>query len=161
MSGIGKFSGKHNLLSLPLNGCAWVRMVNTAAGQRSAAMARNSAQFRKGLGEAEFAMHYGTEKQWRAAVIAAGCGGCAFREVTTRRLLQCSACRHQTSLSAGRIFASSDVRRRVSFRAPLPSFEYPANRRYDRAPKPPLLTWEAVRTPPMPYRLLKPADVNV
>ena len=133
-------------------------------------MACNSAQFRKGLGEAEFAMHYGTEKQWRAAVIAAGwpdeferpvCGGCAFREVTTRRLLQCSACRHQTSLTAGRIFASSDVRRWVSFRAPLPSFEYRANRRYDCAPKPPLLTWEAVRTPPMPYRLLKPADVNV
>jgi hypothetical protein len=132
-------------------------------------MARNSAQFRKGLGEAEFAMHYGTEKQWRAAVIAAGwpdeferpvCGGCAFREVTTRRLLQCSACRHQTSLTAGRIFASSDVRR-VSFRAPSPSFEYRANRRYDRAPKPPLLTREAVRTPPMPYRLLKLADVNV
>ena len=133
-------------------------------------MARNSAQFRKGLGEAEFAMHSGTEKQWRAAVIAASwpdeferpvCGGCAFREVTTRRLLQCSACRHQTSLTAGRIFASSDVRRRVSFRAPLPSFEYRANRRYDRAPKPPLQTWEAVRTPPTPYRLLKLADVNV
>jgi transposase-like protein len=41
----------------------------------------------------------------------------------------------------------------------LAEFEYRFNRRYDLAAMLPRLTWAAVRTPPMPYRLLKLAEV--
>jgi len=41
----------------------------------------------------------------------------------------------------------------------LAEFEYRFNRRYDLAAMLPRLTWAAVRTPPMPYRFLKLADV--
>ena len=40
----------------------------------------------------------------------------------------------------------------------LAEFEYRFNRRYDLAAMIPRLTWAAVRTPPMPYRLLKLAE---
>ena len=38
--------------------------------------------------------------------------------------------------------------------------EYRFNRRYDLAAMLPRLAWAAVRTPPMPYRLLKLAEVH-
>jgi hypothetical protein len=38
-------------------------------------------------------------------------------------------------------------------------FEYRFNRRYDLAVIVPRLCWACVRTPPMPYRLLKLAEV--
>ena len=41
----------------------------------------------------------------------------------------------------------------------LAEFEYRFNRRYDLAAMLPRLAWAAVRTPPMPYRLLKLPDV--
>ena len=41
----------------------------------------------------------------------------------------------------------------------LAEFEYRFNRRFDLAAMLPRLTWAAVRTPPMPYRLLKLAEV--
>jgi hypothetical protein len=41
----------------------------------------------------------------------------------------------------------------------LAEFEYRFNRRYDLAAMIPRLAWAAVRTPPMPYRLLKLAEV--
>jgi ribosomal protein L37AE/L43A len=41
----------------------------------------------------------------------------------------------------------------------LAEFEYRFNRRYDLAAMIPRLTWAGVRTTPMPYRLLKLADV--
>ena len=40
----------------------------------------------------------------------------------------------------------------------LAEFEYRFNRRYDLAAMLPRLGWAAVRTPPMPYRLLKSAE---
>ena len=40
----------------------------------------------------------------------------------------------------------------------LAEFEYRFNRRYDLAAMMPRLGWAAVRTPPMPYRLLKLAE---
>jgi len=43
---------------------------------------------------------------------------------------------------------------------PLAEFEYRVNRRYDLAAMLRRLTWAAVRTPPMPCRLLKPAEVG-
>src|SRR4029079_434209 len=45
------------------------------------------------------------------------CGGQAYSEVKTRGLFQCSACRRQTSLIAGTIFASTHVPLRLWFRA--------------------------------------------
>jgi transposase-like protein len=42
----------------------------------------------------------------------------------------------------------------------LAQFEYRFNRRYDLAAMMPRLGWAAVRTPPMPYRLLKLAEVH-
>ena len=42
----------------------------------------------------------------------------------------------------------------------LAEFEYRFNRRYDLAAMIPRLTWAAVRTIPMPYRLLKLAEVH-
>ena len=41
----------------------------------------------------------------------------------------------------------------------LAEFEYRFNRRYDLAAMLPRLTWAALRTPPMPYRLLKLPEV--
>jgi len=41
----------------------------------------------------------------------------------------------------------------------LAEFEYRFNRRYDLGAMMPRLTWAGVRTTPMPYRLLKLADV--
>ena len=41
----------------------------------------------------------------------------------------------------------------------LAEFEYRFNRRYDLAAMLPRLCWAGVRTPPMPYRLLKLAEV--
>ena len=43
----------------------------------------------------------------------------------------------------------------------LAEFEYRFNRRYDLAAMMPRLLWAGVRTTPMPYRLLKLADVYV
>ena len=89
-------------------------------------MARNKVQFQKGLSEAEFEELYGTEDKCRAAVMASrwpngfacpACGGRAYSEVTTRRLFQCSACRLQTSLTAGTIFASTHLPLHLWFRA--------------------------------------------
>ena len=42
----------------------------------------------------------------------------------------------------------------------LAEFEYRFNRRYDLSAIIPRLTWASVRTPPMPYRLLKLAEVH-
>jgi transposase-like protein len=89
-------------------------------------MARNKVQFQKGLSEAGFDVLYGTEEKCRAAVIASRwpngfecpvCGGQRYREVKTRGLFQCSACRRQTSPIAGTIFASTNLPLRLWFRA--------------------------------------------
>jgi ribosomal protein L37AE/L43A len=89
-------------------------------------MARNTVQFQKGLSEAAFEERYGTEEKCRAVVRASrwpdgfecpACGGQAYSEVKTRGLFQCSACRRQTSLIAGTIFASTHVPLRLWFRA--------------------------------------------
>src|SRR5215210_2495432 len=90
------------------------------------AMARNTVQFQKGLSEGAFEERYGTEEKCRALVMALrwpdgfecpACGGRAYSEVKTRGLFQCSACRRQTSLIAGTIFASRHVPLRLWFPA--------------------------------------------
>src|SRR5438067_1050945 len=81
-------------------------------------MARNKVQFQKGLSEAQFAVLYGTEAQCREAVmrwrwpsgfLCPVCGGKQHSLVKTRALYQCTACRRQTSVIAGTIFAATKV----------------------------------------------------
>src|SRR3954447_18673778 len=79
-------------------------------------MARNKVQFQKGLSEAQFAVLYGTEDQCREAVmrwrwpsgfVCPVCAGEHHSFVKTRALYQCTACRRQTSVIAGTIFATA------------------------------------------------------
>jgi transposase-like protein len=89
-------------------------------------MARNKVQFQKGLSEAQFDDRYGTEERcrdvvfalrWPSGFICPACGGQEHSVVKTRTLYQCKACRRQTSLIAGTIFASTKLPLRSWFRA--------------------------------------------
>src|SRR5260370_42139650 len=80
-------------------------------------MARNTVQFQKGLSEAQFAVLYGTEDQCREAVmrwrwpsgfVCPVWAGKHHSFIKTRALYQCTACRPQTSLIAGTIFAATN-----------------------------------------------------
>ena len=81
-------------------------------------MPRNTVQFQKGLSEAQFAVLYGTEDlcrdvvtrwRWPSGFTCPVCGGNHHSFVKTRALYQCTACRRQTSLIAGTIFAATKV----------------------------------------------------
>ncbi len=72
----------------------------------------------RGLGEAEFQAAYGTEEQCRTAVeelrwpegfVCPVCGGREGTRLGTRPKIQCRSCRHQTSSTAGTIFASTKL----------------------------------------------------
>src|SRR6478736_4138426 len=89
-------------------------------------MTRNKVQFQKGLSEAQFAVLYGTEDQCREAVmrwrwpsgfVCPVCAGQHHSFVKTRALYQCIACRRQTSVIAGTIFAATKVPLCTWFRA--------------------------------------------
>lgn len=92
-------------------------------------MARNKVQFQRGLSEVEFERRYGTEEKCRVALFAwrwpegfecPACGGFAHCVVESRGrsvLYQCNACRTQTSLTAGTIFASTKLELTIWFRA--------------------------------------------
>ena len=89
-------------------------------------MARNSVQFQRGLSEAEFERQYGTEQACREALFrwrwpegfeCPSCGERRHSAIQSRQLFQCSACRRQTSLTAGTIFAATKVPLRTWFRA--------------------------------------------
>jgi len=89
-------------------------------------MARNKVQYQKGLSEAEFDRQYGSEEQCRAAVakwrwpdgfVCPRCGGRQHSMIKSRALYQCTACRRQTSLTAGTIFAATKLALRSWFRA--------------------------------------------
>ncbi|MBF0424056.1 MAG: transposase [Magnetococcales bacterium] len=71
-------------------------------------MAKNGVQFQKGLSLTSFLDQYGTEEQCREAVYkmrwphgyqCPECGGEKYSEIKTRKLFQCSQCRHQISLT--------------------------------------------------------------
>ena len=89
-------------------------------------MARNSGQFQTGLSEPEFEHQYGTEAACREALFrwrwphgfeCPACGEQRHSEVKSRRLFQCTACRRQTWLIAGTIFAATKLPLRTWFRA--------------------------------------------
>jgi transposase-like protein len=89
-------------------------------------VARNSVQFQKGLSEAEFEQQYGTEAACREALFrwrwpegfeCPICGERRHSAIRLRQLFQCSACRRQTSLTAGTIFAATKVPLQTWFRA--------------------------------------------
>ena len=91
-------------------------------------MARNKVQFQKGMSEAQFEAAYGTEELCHAALVnwrgpeGFECPGCEGRRRCIvkrggRILHQCNACRKQTSVKAGTIFASSKLPLRLWFKA--------------------------------------------
>jgi transposase-like protein len=72
----------------------------------------------RGLSEAEFRAAYGTEEQCRAVVeklrwplgfVCPLCGSGEGTQLSTRPKIQCRACRHQVSLTAGTIFHSTKL----------------------------------------------------
>ena len=76
-------------------------------------MASKLASQVRGLSEAQFRAAYGTEEQCRAVVerlrwptgfVCPLCGGRQGKWLSTRPKIQCRACRHQVSLTAGPIF---------------------------------------------------------
>ena len=72
----------------------------------------------RGLSEAQFREAYGTEEQCRAVVeelrwpkgfVRPLCGSCEGKWLSTRPKIQCRACRHQVSLTAGTIFHATKL----------------------------------------------------
>jgi len=91
-------------------------------------MARNKVQLQKGMSEAQFEAAYGTEDLCHAALVSwrwpegFTCPDCEGRRHCIvkrggRILYQCNACRKQTSVRAGTIFASSKLGLRLWFKA--------------------------------------------
>ena len=91
-------------------------------------MAMNRVQFQPGLSMAEFMQQYGTEAQCEAALIQSRwpqgfiCPSCRGRLSTTferagRTHWQCRRCRHQTTATAGTIFAATKLPLTVWFLA--------------------------------------------
>lgn len=81
-------------------------------------MAINRVQFQKGLSLAAFRERYGTEDQcllalfhsrWPQGFECPECGSGRVHRLKCRRLFQCAECRHQASVIAGTIFASTKL----------------------------------------------------
>jgi hypothetical protein len=72
----------------------------------------------RGLSEAQFREAYGTEEQcravveklrWPAGFVCPLCGGAEGKWLSTRPKIQCRACRHQVSLTAGTVFHATKL----------------------------------------------------
>src|ERR671928_1237858 len=72
----------------------------------------------RGLSEAQFREAHGTEEQCRAVVeklrrpkgfVCPLCGGTEGTRLSTRPTIQCRACRHQVSLTAGAVFHATKL----------------------------------------------------
>src|SRR4028118_787767 len=72
----------------------------------------------RGLSEAQFREAYGTEEQcravveklrWPAGFVCPLCGGTEGKWLSTRPRIQCRACRHQVSLTAGTVFHATKL----------------------------------------------------
>src|SRR5215213_9099424 len=81
-------------------------------------MAGKLAPRLRGLSEAQFREAYGTEERCRAVVERLRwptgfarplCGGCEGKRLSTRPKVQCRACRHQVSLTAGTVFHATKL----------------------------------------------------
>src|SRR3954453_7490423 len=81
-------------------------------------MAGKLASQVRGLSEAQCREAYGSEAQCRAVVeklrrpegfVRPSCGGCEGTRLSTRPKIQCRACRHQVSLTAGTIFHATKL----------------------------------------------------
>ena len=81
-------------------------------------MAKNRIQFQPGLSLHEFMSLYGTQEQCFQAVFKMkwpsgfSCPGCAhhrYYRISHGERLQCTACRHQTSIKANTLFAHSKL----------------------------------------------------
>lgn len=81
-------------------------------------MAQNKVQFQKGISLPDFIQRYGTEEQcfnalftwrWPQGFICPRCGGRKSCQLTTRKLLQCQSCHHQTSITANTIFSHTHL----------------------------------------------------
>jgi ISXO2-like transposase domain/Transposase zinc-ribbon domain len=91
-------------------------------------MPMNRVQFQKGMSLGEFMRSYGTEEacerelesqRWQEGFVCPSCGSREFSNFRRGRLLyrHCCDCRHQASLIAGTVMASSKLGLRVWFRA--------------------------------------------
>src|SRR3990172_5058538 len=83
-------------------------------------MTMNRVQFQAGLSMAEFMDRYGSDEQCEAALIESrwpagfACPGCGCGQSSSfrragRRYFQCTACRHQCSVTSGTIFAATKL----------------------------------------------------
>ena len=81
-------------------------------------MAGKLASQVRGLSEPQFHEAYGSEEKCRAVVeklrwpsgfVCPICGGCEGTRLSTRPKIQCRACRHQVSLTAGTIFHATKL----------------------------------------------------
>jgi len=81
-------------------------------------MAGKLASRVRGLSEAQFRETYGTEEKCRAVVeklrwpigfVCPRCGGAEGKWLSTRPKIQCRACRHQVSLTAGTVFHATKL----------------------------------------------------
>lgn len=91
-------------------------------------MPMNRVQFQKGMSLTEFLARYGTEEgcerellaqRWPDGWMCPSCAGREYSNFRRGRLLyfQCCRCRHQSSLLAGTVLASSKLALRVWFQA--------------------------------------------
>ena len=82
-------------------------------------MAKKRMQFQKGLSLPEFLAAYGSEAQcaealftgrWPRGFVCPQCDRAeGYTKIQTRGLLQCKHCRHQSPLTAGTVFAYSQL----------------------------------------------------
>ena len=81
-------------------------------------MAKNPIQFQPGLSLPDFMAQYGTLEQchqalfnlrWPNGFVCPHCGNTTYCELKSRSVYQCHRCHHQTSLTAGTIFADTKL----------------------------------------------------
>ena len=138
-------------------------------------MARNRSQFQKGYSRVQFMDEYGSEEKciealfrwrWPNGFVRPRCSHSGHCRVQSCGLYQCSGCRYQVSLTAGTILGNikrsfhGTYHHLSSKHLPryLAEFSYRFSRRFLLREVFPRLAFVAVRTPPMPYRVLKLAE---
>ena len=81
-------------------------------------MAKNKIQFQKGMSFDDFMKQYGTEDKcrdqlfklrWPNGLECPLCGNKTYCEIHARKVFQCNRCHHQTSVTAGTIFHSTNL----------------------------------------------------